>query len=77
MNVSDTEMRVLRYVAKYNYVSLGGSGQAAVTAAARRLEKKGLLYKGDKWGVTTAGRKFLAEAEAEAAAEAQPSPVAS
>lgn len=58
--ISDLEIRVLKHVAKYNYVSLGGRGQASIVAAARRLEKKGLLYKGAKWGATEAGRNFLA-----------------
>jgi len=61
--VREFEMKVLRYVARNNSVTLGGKGKAAIVSAARRLEKKGLLYKNTRWGVTQAGRDYLKSRE--------------
>ena len=63
--LSDTELKVLRYIAKWAYVDLGGRGQVTVVAAARRLERKGLVYKSAKWGATQAGRDYLKEHDAQ------------
>lgn len=59
--VTDFEMKVLRQIERIGYVS--GNKQIALTAAAGRLERKGLAYKATpyKYRVTEEGRRVLSE----------------
>lgn len=59
--VSEFETKVLRMIKKERCIS--GDGMIAYTAAARRLEKKGLAIKCRSWHVTSAGEDHLASVE--------------
>lgn len=57
--VSDFELRVLRIIADYSKRLPLGKGLVRYVAAARRLEKKGLVVKGSDWCATGMGREYL------------------
>ena len=61
MIVSDYEMRVLRHLQKRRGLPLGNK-MVALAAAARRLEKKGLVYQSGGWGITNSGNAFVQKA---------------
>lgn len=57
--VSDFELKVLRRIARNGMIS--GNKMVAVTAAARRLERKGYAHKSLHWHITDKGRSYIAE----------------
>jgi hypothetical protein len=61
MNVTEFDLKVLRWIEKGVYFL--GAKRVHYAVAARRLEKKGLANKGERWYITEAGRKLLSEKE--------------
>ena len=62
-DVSEYEVRVLRRIQNRGMIS--GKGLAAITAAARRLERKGLAVKNLRWHVTREGQLLLSSLDNE------------
>lgn len=54
------DLRVLCHLVKYDRIHVG-NGAIAISAALRRLEKRGLTAKGTRWYATTAGEQLAKE----------------